>query len=284
MVNKTNKKFKKYFSVIWPWIIDILITFLYVFGMGVAIAMINSSAFWPQKGLIGNILAVYLYQYLNPDTMDSVLILIPYQFIEIAVFYCWYRRMVVIKTEIRTRLFQWKNIGLIVLLAIGNNLLISGAMDLLLPHLGKLGENYIDMMNNLFESNVILIFISSIILAPISEELIFRGVIMKKARDVFPFAVANVIQALLFGVMHGNIIQGSYAFVLGLSLGYVTYKFETILPAILIHCMLNLLGSYLLYSAPVFVQFLEVILGVGIIIYTVRTLSKIKPHESKLMD
>jgi membrane protease YdiL (CAAX protease family) len=166
------------------------------------------------------------------------------------------------------------------LLAIGNHLLISGAMDLLIPHLGKLGEDYIDMMNVFFEGNVILTFISTIILAPISEELIFRGVIMKKARHAFPFAVANVMQALLFGVLHGNIIQGTYAFVLGLSLGYVTYKFESILPAILIHCMLNLLGSYLLYSVPTFVQILEVILGIGIIVYTVRILNKMKPYVS----
>jgi len=157
-------------------------------------------------------------------------------------------------------------------------------MDFILPYLGKMGDDYIHMMDGLMGGNTILLFISTIILAPIAEELICRGVIMKQARDVLPFAVANVIQAFLFGLMHGNLIQGTYAFVLGLSLGFVTYKYKTLIPAILMHSMCNLLGSSLLITVPVFLQIIEMILGVGIIVSAVRKINKKNTYEINAMN
>jgi membrane protease YdiL (CAAX protease family) len=64
----------------------------------------------------------------------------------------------------------------------------------------------------------IIMMIYSVCLAPIGEELIFRGVTMRIARRSFPFWAANLIQAVLFGIFPMNMIQGIYAAVLGLFL------------------------------------------------------------------
>lgn len=89
----------------------------------------------------------------------------------------------------------------------------------------------------------IAMILYSVILAPIGEELTFRGVTMRIGRKALPFWAANLIQALLFGAFHMNIIQASYAFVLGLILGYVCEKGGSIYYAIFLHFLFNLWGT-----------------------------------------
>lgn len=95
----------------------------------------------------------------------------------------------------------------------------------------------------LTEDISIIMMIYSVCLAPISEELIFRGVTMRIARKSFPFWIANIMQALFFGIFHLNIIQGCYAFALGLFLGYVCEYGGSIYHAILFHFLFNLWGT-----------------------------------------
>lgn len=58
------------------------------------------------------------------------------------------------------------------------------------------------------------------------------------------FWVANVVQALLFGVMHGNIVQGLYTFATGLLLGLLCWRLGDLRYPILLHFGLNV-SSYL---------------------------------------
>ena len=95
----------------------------------------------------------------------------------------------------------------------------------------------------LTEDISIIMMIYSVCLAPISEELIFRGVTMRIARKSFPFWIANIMQALFFGIFHLNILQGCYAFALGLFLGYVCEHGGSIYHAILFHFLFNLWGT-----------------------------------------
>lgn len=87
------------------------------------------------------------------------------------------------------------------------------------------------------------LFLYSVILAPISEELVFRGVTLRQAQKYVPFWAANLLQALLFGVFHMNMIQGIYAFCLGLILGYVCEKSGSIYNAVLLHMLFNFWGT-----------------------------------------
>lgn len=85
----------------------------------------------------------------------------------------------------------------------------------------------------------------SVILAPFSEELIFRGITMRQAQKVLPFWAVNLMQAFLFGVFHMNMIQGIYAFFLGLILGYLCEKSGSIYNSILMHLLFNFFGTVL---------------------------------------
>lgn len=113
-------------------------------------------------------------------------------------------------------------------------------------------QTYEDLMKSIGFGDVTLVLaIYSIIIAPISEELIFRGVTMKYAVKTMPFWAANLMQAFLFGLFHANIIQGAYAFVVGLFCGYVCYKGGSLYLSILFHMMFNLWGTF----APSFLNY-----------------------------
>lgn len=97
-------------------------------------------------------------------------------------------------------------------------------------------------MAGLDDSVSVIMMIYSVLVAPICEELIFRGVTMQYAKKAMPFWVANLFQALLFGIYHMNVIQGVYAFVIGIMLGYIYEKGGSIYLSILFHMIFNLWG------------------------------------------
>ena len=70
-------------------------------------------------------------------------------------------------------------------------------------------QTYEDLMKSIGFGNVTLILaLYSIVIAPISEELVFRGVTLKYATKALPFFAANILQAFLFGAFHGNVEIG----------------------------------------------------------------------------
>lgn len=88
-------------------------------------------------------------------------------------------------------------------------------------------------------------FLYAGILAPVTEELLFRDLIQ---RTVLPFGkrFAIFVSAFTFGLFHGNLIQGPYAFAVGLVLGYVAAEYN-ILWAMVLHMINNLVLSDMLY-------------------------------------
>lgn len=106
-------------------------------------------------------------------------------------------------------------------------------------------KTYEDLLKTAgLDSNLSLgMFLYSVILAPLCEELIFRGVTMRQAKKAIPFWAANLMQAILFGAFHMNMIQGIYAFCLGLILGYVCEKGGSIYYSILLHMLFNFWGT-----------------------------------------
>ncbi len=87
-------------------------------------------------------------------------------------------------------------------------------------------------------SDTVSMFLYVSILAPLTEEILFRGAIL---RSLQPYGkkFAVLASAFLFGMFHGNFIQTPYAFLVGLVLGYVTVEYS-MWWAILLHLLNNL--------------------------------------------
>ena len=84
-------------------------------------------------------------------------------------------------------------------------------------------------------------FLYITILGPISEELLFRGFLLRMLKP-WGKQTAILVSALIFGLFHGNVIQVPFAFLVGLVLGYVTVEYS-ILWAIVLHIFNNLVMS-----------------------------------------
>lgn len=104
-------------------------------------------------------------------------------------------------------------------------------------------EKYEDMVEISGMGTNFLMLISASCLAPISEELLCRGITLMYFRKSVPFWLANTIQALIFGIMHMNWVQGTYAFLIGLILGYAVKKYNSIIPSMMIHFFVNTIAS-----------------------------------------
>lgn len=84
--------------------------------------------------------------------------------------------------------------------------------------------------------------IGSVILAPIGEELIYRGVVLRCSAKVSQrFAI--FFSAFIFGIMHSNPYQFVLGFLIGIPLAIVTIKTGSIIPAIICHMVNNLVAS-----------------------------------------
>lgn len=100
------------------------------------------------------------------------------------------------------------------------------------------GQNIINSITS--ESNIILSILLLLILAPIVEELFFRKVIFNNLRKHLSIKLAIILQAAFFSFVHLNFFQLIPTFFVGVFLGYIYYKYESIWICIYIHSYCNL--------------------------------------------
>lgn len=86
--------------------------------------------------------------------------------------------------------------------------------------------------------NLWLMILATGIMGPIAEEITFRHFILQPNRKVSD-KYAIIISALSFGIMHGNIIQGTYTFILGLFFAKEDLKENNLMPSLIMHITIN---------------------------------------------
>lgn len=98
----------------------------------------------------------------------------------------------------------------------------------------KMDIGIVYMASNIFGYTMI------VVIAPIVEELFFRGTILaymlKKRWNPY---LAIVLSAFLFGVLHMNLTQGFNAAIMGALSGYLFYRTHSIWPSALLHILMN---------------------------------------------
>lgn len=110
----------------------------------------------------------------------------------------------------------------------------------------ELMESYSQVLENLgMNSPTFLSLLYTAAVAPIAEELLFRGLTLRILEGAFPFWASNLLQAFYFGLIHGNLVQGGYAFLAGMVLGYLVKRKGTLAAGILCHFGVNFSGVLL---------------------------------------
>lgn len=81
--------------------------------------------------------------------------------------------------------------------------------------------------------------VATCILAPVLEEMLFRGVLLRAFLNLYPRWAAVSYSAFLFGAAHLNLYQFVLAFFLGLLLGWLFERSRSLLPCIALHAAVN---------------------------------------------
>ena len=114
-------------------------------------------------------------------------------------------------------------------------------LNLLIEQMGlpnTMEETFIAMSHNPFGVLTIAL------LAPILEELLFRGAIQGRLQDTLKNPrKAIIISSLIFGVVHMNPAQILFAFILGMLFGWLYYRTGSLLPGIVGHVLNNSIAS-----------------------------------------
>lgn len=87
---------------------------------------------------------------------------------------------------------------------------------------------------------------STVIISPISEELLFRGIFFNRVKILVPTSFAILISSILFGALHsyGSVIS---AFVFGVCMCIIYLKTQNILTCIFAHFLNNLIAEFLVH-------------------------------------
>jgi membrane protease YdiL (CAAX protease family) len=92
-----------------------------------------------------------------------------------------------------------------------------------------------------------LAFVALVIIAPVAEELLFRGFLFRRLRRDWPFFVSALVTAALFGLAHFQINVAIDTFALALPLAYLMEKTGNVFIPIALHSLKNLIAFMLLF-------------------------------------
>jgi membrane protease YdiL (CAAX protease family) len=122
-------------------------------------------------------------------------------------------------------------------------------------------------------------------LAPVGEELFFRGFMLTRLRRVWSAGPAILVTAIAFGVIHGEWVHGVLATGIGIYLGLVTERSASVIPAVICHVANN--GASVALSAALGspqgygVNAMLLVVGAGLFAASLRWLPPSRPDLAR---
>lgn len=139
------------------------------------------------------------------------------------------------------------SIGVIWMIVIGLNLISTGA-----------AESYVNWLNSIEMFDLgpettlvqyILIFGGIAIVAPVVEEVIFRGIMIERLGAKYSYKHAVIISSVIFGILHVSPIG---AFIIGVVLSLVYLKIGSLMVPVLIHIANNAIATLMMIAGAKF--------------------------------
>ena len=122
-------------------------------------------------------------------------------------------------------------------------------MEIIRRELGNIMQMVLPMPKGFFDdpyqNSVFTVFVSYSLFPAVTEELFFRGIILRRLRGNYPGGKALAVSSLLFGLMHLNPWQALLAGIAGLFLGWIYMEFKSIWLCMFVHGYSNLLVSFM---------------------------------------
>lgn len=133
----------------------------------------------------------------------------------------------------------------------------------------------LEQMNKIYSVPFIPLVLSTIILAPLLEETLFRGILMSDLKQRYGVVLSILFSALLFGAVHLNMAQGVCALFSGIVLGYIFYVSGSLWSVIFIHMINNLMAVVVNKYFPRSGEgnSIKELIGIDWLYYTIFTIS-----------
>lgn len=130
---------------------------------------------------------------------------------------------------------------------------LSDELDRIVQSLFPMPSDWYDALSDLLQfdsmGEMLGLVLAGVLLAAFAEEMLFRGLIQRTLEHYREPAMAIVLSSVFFALIHFNPWTSIQILLLGLVMGYVTWKSQSILPSIIIHGMNNFLSLMLMNSA-----------------------------------
>ena len=132
------------------------------------------------------------------------------------------------------------------------------------------------LKTSLFDNsnNIAITLLSTGILGPIIEELMFRGIIYNELKSKYSNMKSILITTIFFAIIHINIIQILYALIIGFILIFVYEKYNNIKAPIILHMASNITTTLFL---PLLIKN-NLIINYGIFIFSLILLIMLKKY------
>lgn len=176
----------------------------------------------------------------------AVTITLIYQIITFLIVYWIFRiRKKQLREETMLVALKKKDILPIIVLGLTVQLFLSYAIELL-PIPEDIMNEYAQASSPVLQNqNIILKIISVVIIAPFVEEVVFRGIILRKFGKAMPIILAVILSSCLFGLGHGQIVWMIYTAVLGILFSIMMLQKKSVTASILMHMVFNFLGLFI---------------------------------------
>ena len=142
------------------------------------------------------------------------------------------------------RKITWIQWIIVIVAAAGLNILFSALMSFLVSDYGITSES----QDALLSSRMLFQILGMGIAVPVTEELIFRGLVYRKLERYVSVKKAVLLGAAIFAVYHGNLLQILFAFPMGIILNLLYHRFEDLRVPVLFHAVSNLMAVLLAKS------------------------------------
>ena len=106
----------------------------------------------------------------------------------------------------------------------------------------QMSEGFQEANQSFFAGTVVFELLGSCLVIPLAEELLYRGVVERRLSLLCGSAPAIVLSAVIFGVMHWNVVQFLYAGILGLLLAWLLERTGFLYAPVLAHIGANVMA------------------------------------------
>ena len=164
--------------------------------------------------------------------------------------------------ELTLRKFSAKAVLPVLLMGLGFNLLTNFALGLL-PE--EILDEYIEASSALVGDIGVWTVILAVIVAPLVEEIVMRGLVYTRMKKGMPVVVAMLLSSGLFGVLHGQWVWMIYTAVFGMVLVWIFERTQSLYSCMLLHFSYNgcsMLLSLVPETAPDWVNIVLIAMAV----------------------